>query len=289
MVTPLRILGNDAALTDAHGVDGEGAVRAKRVFIETFGCQMNVLDSELVRDQLLQQGYRFVSSPDDADVVLYNTCSVRDQSEQKVLSRLGIMRARKKERPELVVGMLGCMAERAGDLAVKKGADVVVGPSELDRLPELLERAFAGQGRQVALSGHTARRSRTLDEAMDRLEALDQGRLVDPARGRTEPIPHRRRDVRVDFDRRLDRAPPRRGGAGAAKQPNSNHGRRPRLRRSFTPASSASVGMPALVNALPAIRTPPARVPAAPSTPPQARCAPRRTRSSCGPSSRPDH
>jgi tRNA-2-methylthio-N6-dimethylallyladenosine synthase len=153
----------------------------KRVFLETFGCQMNVLDSELVRDQLLSLGYTFVAKPEEADVVLYNTCAVRDQSEQKVLSRLGVMKQRKAEHPALVVGMLGCMAERTGGpMAAKmKHLDIVVGPSELDRLPELLEGALAGT-KGTALSGHAVRRTKTLDAAMDRLEALDQGRLVDP-------------------------------------------------------------------------------------------------------------
>ncbi|MBI1944104.1 MAG: tRNA (N6-isopentenyl adenosine(37)-C2)-methylthiotransferase MiaB [Deltaproteobacteria bacterium] len=157
-------------------------IAPRRVFIETFGCQMNVLDSELVRDQLLALGYRLVPSAADADVVLFNTCAVRATSEQKVLSRLGVMGKRKKERPELVVGMLGCMAERAGaDLQrALKHLDVVVGPSELDRLPALLDEVAAGQGQVRALSGHAVRRSRTLDAAMERLEALDQGRLVDP-------------------------------------------------------------------------------------------------------------
>ena len=149
----------------------------KRVFLETFGCQMNILDSELVRDQLVSLGYTFTSVVNDADIVLYNTCAVREQSEQKVLSRLGVMRQRKLEKPDLIVGMIGCMAERIGGELKKKlkHLDIVVGPSELDRLPELLE---AGSG--VLLSGHASRRSKTLDAAMDRLEALDQGRLVDP-------------------------------------------------------------------------------------------------------------
>ncbi len=156
----------------------------KKVFIETFGCQMNVLDSELVRDQLAASGYAFTPRVDDADVVLYNTCAVREQSEQKVLSRLGVMRQRKAERPDLVVGMLGCMAERTGaELAARmKHLDLVVGPSELDKLPALLQ---AG-GRHVALSGHAVRRSSTLEAAMDRLEALDQGRLVDPDAASTQ-------------------------------------------------------------------------------------------------------
>lgn len=158
----------------------------RRVFIETFGCQMNVLDSELVRDQLLTLGYTFVPSADDADIVLYNTCSVRELSEQKVLSRIGVMQKRKREDPEVVVGVLGCMAERAGkELADKlRTIDLMCGPSELDKLPSLLENLRAERRERrdaaIALSGHNARRSRTLDAAMDRLEALDQGRLVDP-------------------------------------------------------------------------------------------------------------
>ncbi len=187
MVTALRIVDDENSAVSE-------SMPGKRVFLETFGCQMNILDSELVRDQLVTLGYSFVRDAEAADIVLYNTCAVRAQSEQKVLSRLGVMQIRKKEQPDLIVGMLGCMAERTGgDLAKKlKHLDLVVGPSELDRLPGLLEQlggerrlAFServGKREQlVALSGHTSRRSKTLDAAMDRLEALDQGRLVDDA------------------------------------------------------------------------------------------------------------
>lgn len=195
MVTPLKILSSDAdvvgSLSPAPTLTP--AAGAKRVFLETFGCQMNILDSELVRDQLLTLGYSFVTDDNHADIVLYNTCSVRAQSEQKVLSRLGVMQKRKKDRPDLVVGMLGCMAERTGqELSQKlKHLDVVVGPSELDRLPALLEqidheRQQGLRGHHVALSGHTSRRSKTLDAAMDRLEALDQGRIVDDGAAHTQ-------------------------------------------------------------------------------------------------------
>ncbi len=186
MATSLRIL-------DSENVDVVAKAPKKRVFLETFGCQMNILDSELVRDQLLTLGYSFVKSDADADIVLYNTCAVRALSEQKVLSRLGVMQKQKKLRPDLVVGVLGCMAERVGnELSQKlKHLDVVVGPSELDRLPALLEqidheRAQGLGDRHVALSGHTSRRARTLDAAMDRLEALDQGRLVDEVASHTQ-------------------------------------------------------------------------------------------------------
>ena len=194
MVTALRIVDDE----NSAAVE---ALPGKRVFLETFGCQMNILDSELVRDQLLTLGYSFVRDAEVADIVLYNTCAVRAQSEQKVLSRLGVMQIRKKTQPNLIVGMLGCMAERTGgDLAKKlKHLDVVVGPSELDRLPAMLEQLSnerrvasaeqqAGQhfSQQVALSGHTSRRSKTLDAAMDRLEALDNGRLVDDVAKHTQ-------------------------------------------------------------------------------------------------------
>lgn len=160
----------------------------KHVYLETFGCQMNVLDSELVQDQLSALGYQFVENADDANVVLYNTCSVRDQAEHKVVSRLGRMRQRKEKDPNLIVGMLGCMAERTGQSVSKKfpALDLMCGPSELDQLPGLLENLYTQINRsekpekQFALSGHNSRRSKTHDLAMDRLEALDQGRLVDP-------------------------------------------------------------------------------------------------------------
>ena len=125
-----------------------GDSKHKRVFIETFGCQMNILDSELVSDQLSSLGYSFVPAADDADVVLYNTCSVRELSEQKVLSRLGVMQKRKQHKPDLIVGVLGCMAERAGkELASRlPHLDLMCGPSELDQLPALLENLHVQKG-----------------------------------------------------------------------------------------------------------------------------------------------
>ena len=78
----------------------------KKIYLETFGCQMNVLDSELVESQLRALGYSFTPALDDADVVLYNTCSVRERSEQKVWSRLGRMKERKTADPSLVIGVI---------------------------------------------------------------------------------------------------------------------------------------------------------------------------------------
>lgn len=115
----------------------------RTVYLETFGCQMNELDSELVAGQLRSLGYRFVTTSDDANVVLYNTCSVREHAEQKVWSRLGELKERKATDPTLIVGVLGCMAERDGVDLIKRMpvVDVLVGPAELDKLPGLLDNA----------------------------------------------------------------------------------------------------------------------------------------------------
>src|SRR4051812_13020018 len=113
------------------------------VYLETFGCQMNELDSELVAGALRSLGYRFTSDPGAAGVVLYNTCSVRERAEQKVWSRLGELALRKKQEPGLVVGVLGCMAERDGVDLIRRMpvVDVLCGPGELDKLPQLLDNA----------------------------------------------------------------------------------------------------------------------------------------------------
>ncbi len=177
----------------------------KTVYLETFGCQMNELDSELVAADLSRLGYTFTLESDRADVVLYNTCSVREQAEQKVWSRIGELAKRKQTQPELVVGVLGCMAERDGIGLLDRmpAVDLLCGPAELDKLPGLLDNAVRtkmalgaednadgtsrdreGAGlplvsaRQVALQGDASRRSGTLAAAGDRLEMLDLSRAV---------------------------------------------------------------------------------------------------------------
>jgi tRNA-2-methylthio-N6-dimethylallyladenosine synthase len=186
---------------------------SRSVYLETFGCQMNELDSELVSGQLRALGYRFTPDPDAADVLLYNTCSVREHAEQKVWSRLGELAVRKRREPGLVVGVLGCMAERDGTDLIRRMpvVDVLCGPGELDKLPSLLDNAVRtreslsdgsnagtpdagprspGSGkpasadqisaRQVALQGGSSRRSATLAAAEDTLELLDLSRSISP-------------------------------------------------------------------------------------------------------------
>jgi tRNA-2-methylthio-N6-dimethylallyladenosine synthase len=161
----------------------------RKLYLETFGCQMNVLDSELVLGQLRAQGYQSTDDRDQADVILYNTCSVREHAEQKVWSRLGELRNRKKEQPELVIGVIGCMAERDGTNIFKKypHVDILCGPGELDKLPAMVHNATVtmdhGQratDRQTALMAATTRRSSTLVAAEDNLELLDLSRSISP-------------------------------------------------------------------------------------------------------------
>src|SRR3954464_8260078 len=112
----------------------------RKLYLETFGCQMNVLDSELVLGQLRAHGYQSVNTRDDADVIIYNTCSVRERAEQKVWSRLGELRERKLQDPSLVIGVIGCMAERDGKGIFERypHVDILCGPGELDKLPGMV-------------------------------------------------------------------------------------------------------------------------------------------------------
>src|SRR5690606_37094412 len=123
-------------------------------YLETFGCQMNVLDSELVLNQLRARGYESTEHREAADVVLYNTCSVREHAEQKVWSRLGEMRDWKKSRPHLVIGVIGCMAERDGTNIFQRfpHVDLLCGPGELDKLAVMVDNLTAAE-RQSAEFG----------------------------------------------------------------------------------------------------------------------------------------
>ncbi|TVQ51122.1 MAG: radical SAM protein [Phycisphaerales bacterium] len=165
---------------------------APTVYLETFGCQMNELDSELVEGHLTALGYRFTKNVDHADIVLYNTCSVREQAENKALSRIGQIGIKKRDGRNIVLGVIGCMAEREGAAMVKKypQIDLLCGPGELDKLPMLLDNvlktgASADADRaidRIALQGSNARRTGTLQAAEDSLEMLDLSRAFDPDR-----------------------------------------------------------------------------------------------------------
>ena len=130
-------------------------MQKNNVYIETYGCQMNLADTEIVLGILKKQGYDVTDKPEDADVVLINTCSIRDNAEQRIYGRIGNLKTLKQNKPELVLGILGCMAERLRKDLVedKKAVDLVVGPDEYRRLPEYIDVALNGdKGIGVKLS-----------------------------------------------------------------------------------------------------------------------------------------
>ena len=118
----------------------------KKLLIETYGCQMNVADSEVVASIMKMAGYETCETLDEADAVFLNTCSVRDNAEQKIVHRLEALTALRRKGRKLIVGALGCMAERVKDgLLNQHGADLVAGPDAYLTLPDLIAQAEAGQ------------------------------------------------------------------------------------------------------------------------------------------------
>lgn len=125
-----------------------------KLFIETVGCQMNMLDSELVVAALRRQGYELTDDVQAADTVLFNTCSVREHAEHKIYSALGRLKYSKLSRPQQVIGVLGCMAQKDQDLIFKKAphVDLVVGTGQLAEVPRLIASARQTRDRAVAVS-----------------------------------------------------------------------------------------------------------------------------------------
>ncbi len=119
----------------------------KRAYVETYGCQMNISDGELMEGILAEQGYEIASSPEDADVILVNTCAIREHAEKRVLGRVGQLHGLKRERPDLVIGVTGCMAQRMGDVLLEQApfVDLVMGPDGYRSLPARLEAVEEGR------------------------------------------------------------------------------------------------------------------------------------------------
>ena len=134
---------------ETQGADFKSATDNKKLFIETYGCQMNVADSEVVASIMQMAGYSVCDSLDEADAVFMNTCSIRDNAEQKIINRLEFFHAMNNKRGkknQLIVGVLGCMAERAKqDLIDNHHVDLVVGPDAYLSLPELIASVEAGE------------------------------------------------------------------------------------------------------------------------------------------------
>lgn len=134
-------------MNNDKGLDFKSTTDEKKLFIETYGCQMNVADTEVVASVMQMDGYVVTDKLEDADAVFVNTCSVRDNAEQRVIQRLEYFNAiKKKKNKNLIIGVLGCMAERAKEeLLDKHHADVVVGPDAYLDLPSLVGAAESGE------------------------------------------------------------------------------------------------------------------------------------------------
>ena len=133
---------------EATGADLKSATEqdSKKLFIETYGCQMNVADSEVIASIMQMAGYSPCETLEEADAVFMNTCSIRDNAEQKILNRLEFFHSLKKKRKHLIVGVLGCMAERVkNDLIENHHVDLVAGPDAYLTLPELIASVEAGE------------------------------------------------------------------------------------------------------------------------------------------------
>jgi tRNA-2-methylthio-N6-dimethylallyladenosine synthase len=135
----------------------------KTYYLETYGCQMNFSDAELIGTLLIEQGLREVDSEDEADLILVNTCGVREHAEQRVLGRLRALKQYKYKRPEILLAVCGCMAQRMGDRLIEEipWVDLVVGPDGYRRLPELVREA--GEGTLV----------RAVEVVLDKAETYD--------------------------------------------------------------------------------------------------------------------
>jgi len=152
----------------------------KRVYVETYGCQMNISDGELMEGVLEAHGYEISDDPEQADVILVNTCAIREHAEKRVLGRVGQLSGLKRERPDLVIGVTGCMAQRMGETLLEKAphVDLVMGPDGYRSLPERL--AAIEEGRKVRPSRSAKKRGPqlvVLDLHLDEnYEGLEQRR-----------------------------------------------------------------------------------------------------------------
>lgn len=144
-----------------------------KLFLQTVGCQMNELDSELVVAALRKHGYELTSDISDADTVLFNTCSVREHAEHKIYSALGRLKFSKRTRPDQVIGVMGCMAQKDQKLIFQRAphVDIVVGTGQLAEIPNLIDQARANRDRKMAVS--LARRDATRQQVADSFESYD--------------------------------------------------------------------------------------------------------------------
>ncbi|MHC4174388.1 MAG: tRNA (N6-isopentenyl adenosine(37)-C2)-methylthiotransferase MiaB [Planctomycetota bacterium] len=147
-------------------------MNGKRVHIKSFGCQMNKLDTALVGSALKDAGFSLAESVKDADVVLINTCSVREHAEQRVLSHLGHLKHIKETRPNMVVGVIGCMAQRLGDkLLEHKAVNIVCGPAQIPQITELVTEALQEKAKSLAVTEKIRKTTEKQNQTLEKFES----------------------------------------------------------------------------------------------------------------------
>ncbi len=157
------------ARTGSSGTPADPRLMPK-LYIETVGCQMNMLDSELVVASLRKEGYELVPTPREADTILFNTCSVRQHAEDKIYSALGRLKHAKSENPRKIIGVLGCMAQKDQQMIFDRApyVDLVVGPGQLHQIPTLISQIASGSGPRMEVSLDRAAGSRSEVDAASR-------------------------------------------------------------------------------------------------------------------------
>jgi tRNA-2-methylthio-N6-dimethylallyladenosine synthase len=143
-----------------------------KVHLQTYGCQMNKLDTAMVTSALKKAGFSITDNEKDADVVLINTCSVRDHAEQRVLSHLGYLKHIKKSKPNMVVGVIGCMAQRLGaELLEDKTVDIVCGPAQIPQITELVTKALQEKKKTITVT-EKIRQGSAENEELEKFESV---------------------------------------------------------------------------------------------------------------------
>ena len=142
------------------------------VFLQTYGCQMNKLDTALVSSALGEAGFGLTDSVEEADVVLINTCSVRQHAEEKVFSHLGHLKHIKESRPDLIVGVIGCMAQRLGSALLEHEAvDIVCGPAQIPQIVDVVNEALGGNRKTLAIT-EKIRKANPSNERLEDFESV---------------------------------------------------------------------------------------------------------------------
>jgi len=146
---------------ETHKIKAGGMTpKCPRVYVRTFGCQMNEHDSERLRDMFVQRGYALTERVEDADVIIFNTCSVRKHAEDRVYGKVGTLGKLKAKTPGLIIGIIGCMAEAQKDEIFRRLpiVDFLCGPADLDKVPDIIDKIRNGAGHIMYLEGYKSKR-----------------------------------------------------------------------------------------------------------------------------------